>query len=103
MLRTGILPKKEVLFGLTKDEGTYFLMYGLPGFSITGQSLITRKEFLDGVAIAMAHTSEVTRDAAIFQYTDWTDENSRMKNRDSLGSLTGDCMFVCSVLEFAHR
>lgn len=77
-------------------------MYGVPGFNIIGQSLITRNEFLTGVDIAMANASDVMREAAIFQYTDWTDKNNKMKNRDLLGSLVGDQMF-CSVLEFAHR
>ncbi|KAM7399510.1 hypothetical protein PAMP_018777 [Pampus punctatissimus] len=95
--------KKDVLFGLNKDEGSYFLIYGMPGYSITGQSLISRNEYLQGVAIAMADASDLTRETAIFQYTDWTDENSRMKNRDSLSSLVGDQQLVCPVLEFAHR
>lgn len=102
LLSTGKLPKKEVLFGLNKDEGTYFLVYGLPGFNVPGQSLITRNDFLKGVAIVMENASNLTRDAAIFQYTEWTDENNRMKNRDLLGSLVGDHMFVCPLLEFAH-
>ncbi|XP_042269178.1 acetylcholinesterase-like [Thunnus maccoyii] len=103
LLRTGKLPKKDVLFGLNKDEGTFFLLYGIPGFNITGQSLISRNEYLQGVAITMADASDVAREATIFQYTDWTDENSKMKNRDMLGSLVGDQLFVCPVLEFAHR
>ncbi|XP_031717211.1 acetylcholinesterase-like [Anarrhichthys ocellatus] len=103
LLSTGNLPKKEVLFGLNKDEGTYFLVYGMPGFNITGQSLITRNEFLRGVAITMQHASDLTRDGAVFQYTDWTDENNRTTNRDSLGSLVGDQLFVSPVLEFAQR
>lgn len=103
MLSTGTIPKKDVLLGLNKDEGTYFLVYGIPGFNITGQSLITRNEFLRGVPITMPHASNVMRDGAVFQYTDWTDENNRMSNRDSLGSLVGDQYFVCPVLEFAQR
>lgn len=102
MLSTKNLPKTEVLLGLNKDEGTYFLMYGVPGFDIVDQSLITRDEFLNGVNFAMADASDVMREAAIFQYTDWTDKNNKTKNRDLLGSLVGDQMF-CSVLEFAHR
>lgn len=92
-----------MLLGLNKDEGTYFLLYGVPGFSITGQSLINRKEFLSGVDLTMTAASDVTKEAVIFQYTDWTDQNSRMVNRDSLGSLVGDRLFVCPVLEFTHR
>ncbi|XP_070685773.1 acetylcholinesterase-like [Pempheris klunzingeri] len=103
LLSTGNLPKKEVLIGLNKDEGPYFLIYSAPGFNITGQSLITRKEFQAGVALTLSSASDVTKEAAIFQYTDWTDENNRMKNRDSLSSLVGDQQIVCPVLEFAHR
>lgn len=103
LLSTGTLLKKEVMFGLNKDEGSYFPVYGYPGFDITSQSLITRNQFLSGVDMELSHLSDVTRDAAIFQYTDWTDENNRMKNRNLLSDLVGDHMFCCPVLEFAHR
>ncbi|XP_038549846.1 cholinesterase-like [Micropterus salmoides] len=102
LLRTSKLPKKEVLLGLNKDEGTSFLMYGVPGFNITGQSLITRNDFLTGVNLDMTDADDVIKEAAIFQYTDWTDENNKMKNRDSLGTLVGDHQLVCPVLEFIH-
>ncbi|KAI3354402.1 hypothetical protein L3Q82_018921, partial [Scortum barcoo] len=102
LLSTGNWKKTELLLGLTKDEGTFFLLYGAPGFNIVGESLITRQEFLEGVDFAMADASDVMKEGAIFQYTDWTDKNNKMKNRDLLGSLAGDQMF-CSALEFAHR
>lgn len=102
LLNSGSLGKHDVLFGLNKDEGTYFLMYGMPGFSLSDESLITRKDFLDGVALALPNLRAEVKDTAIFEYTDWTDENNRTKNRDLLGGLVGDYMF-CSVLEFAHR
>lgn len=103
LLDTGNLPKTEVLFGLNKDEATFFLVYALPGYSITGQSLITRTDFLHGAAIAMSGSSNVTQETATFQYTDWTDENDGAKNRDLLGSLVGDQLFNCPLLEFAQR
>ncbi|KAM9853496.1 cholinesterase-like [Aulostomus maculatus] len=103
LLQTSKLPKKDLLLGLNKDEGTYFLVYGVPGFNITGQSLITRKEFEQGVALIMADAGSVTREAAVFQYTNWADESNRMANRDSLGSLVGDQLFVCPLLHFAQR
>lgn len=96
------LPKKEVMLGLNKDEGTYFLMYGAPGFKLD-ESLITRDEFLKGVGLAMAGMSNATQEAAIFHYTNWADVNSGAGNRDSLGSLVGDREFFCPVLEFGHR
>ncbi|XP_030600407.1 acetylcholinesterase isoform X1 [Archocentrus centrarchus] len=103
LLSTGNFPKKDVMIGLNKDEGTYFVVCGVSGFNISGQSLITRNEFLAGVGLAMDKASDVTREAAIFHYTDWTDQNNGMKNRDSLSSLVGDQDFICPVLQFAHR
>lgn len=102
LLASGNLPKKEVLFGLNKDEGTYFLVYGMPGYSQTGQSLISRAEFLQGVKQALAGFGDVTRDTATFHYTDWSQEHDNAKNRDALGSLVGDQLFVCPLLEFAQ-
>ncbi|XP_015245175.1 PREDICTED: acetylcholinesterase-like [Cyprinodon variegatus] len=103
MLDSSNLPKKDLMIGLNKDEGTYFLLYGMPGFSLTGQSLISRNDFLKGIPIAMADSSHAVKEAAVFHYTDWTDEDNGMKNRDSLGSLVGDQLFVCPVLDFAQR
>ncbi|XP_071386155.1 acetylcholinesterase-like [Centroberyx affinis] len=103
LLRTGNFLKTEVLLGLNKDEGTYFLVYGVPGYDITSQSLITRRNFMQGTVLAMPEDSNITREAVVFQYTDWTDENNGTKNRDSLGSVVGDKLFTCPMLEFAQR
>lgn len=103
LLNSGKLPKKELMLGLTQDEGTFFLVYGVPGFDIISESLITRNQFLKGVHLTLPSTSDVIREAATFQYTDWTDVTNRVKNRDALGSLVGDQMFKCPVVEFAHR
>ncbi|XP_068441606.1 cholinesterase-like [Clinocottus analis] len=103
LLSTHNLPKKEVLFGLNQDEGPYFLVYGSPGFNIVDQSLITRNEFLSGVNLTLPRESDAIKAGVVFHYTDWTDEDNRTTNRDSLGSLVGDLYFVCPALEFAHR
>uniref|UniRef100_A0A8C7XHR1 Carboxylic ester hydrolase n=1 Tax=Oryzias sinensis TaxID=183150 RepID=A0A8C7XHR1_9TELE len=103
LLTGGNLPKKELMIGLNKDEGTCFLVYGSPGFSITGQSLISRRDFLAGVNLTLTNAHSIIKEAVIFEYTDWTDKESRMKNRDSIGQLVGDQMFVCPVVDFANK
>ncbi|KAM4628420.1 cholinesterase-like [Polymixia lowei] len=103
LLQNGNFLKTEVILGLNKDEGTYFLVYGMPGYDITSQSLISRSEFLQGMSLAVPGASNVTRQASIHQYTDWTDENNTTKNRDALGILGGDQHFICPMLEFARR
>lgn len=103
LLNSGKVPKKDLLIGVNNDEGTYLSFYGLPGFNITGESLITRAEFLSGVPLALPNEDDVAREAAIFYYTDWADESNGTRNRDLICSLAGDKHFYCPVLDFAHR
>jgi len=103
LISAGKLPKKDVLFGINQNEGTYFLVYTIAGFTNIGDSIITRDEFLSGVPITMSYSSDVVREMATFQYTDWTDENNGLKNRDALGAMVGDQMIACPALEFARR
>ncbi|KAK5608743.1 hypothetical protein CRENBAI_020957 [Crenichthys baileyi] len=58
MLNGSNLPKKELMIGLNKDEGTFLLPYGMPGFSNTGQSLISRNDFLK-VWMGVMHGYEI--------------------------------------------
>ncbi|XP_068174426.1 acetylcholinesterase-like [Antennarius striatus] len=103
LLNSGKLPKKDLLIGINQNEGSYLLVFGMPGFNITSESLITRDEFLNGMSILMPNANDVTKEAIISKYTDWTDENNRMKNRDLMSSLVGHQKFSCPVLDFAHR
>ncbi|XP_043974962.1 cholinesterase-like [Gambusia affinis] len=97
------LPKKELLIGLNKDEGTYFLLYGMPGFTRQGESLITRKDFMDGLPLVLTNKSELVKEAAIFDYTDWEDEYNTRTNRDQMGRMVGDVLFSCPVMTFATK
>ncbi|XP_052437558.1 cholinesterase-like isoform X1 [Carassius gibelio] len=103
VIQSGHFLKTELLLGLNRDEGTYFLIYGAPGFGIHNQSLITRDQFLAGVSLSLPGFSDIAREAAVFQYTDWTDEQSKPKNREALGWLVGDRYISCPLLEFARR
>lgn len=103
LLRTGQFLKTDVVIGLNKDEGSYFMVYGAPGYDITSHSLLPRRVFLEGTELVFRGFSNATRKAAISQYTDWTDVHNQTKNRDSLSSIVGDMYFTCPVLEFVQR
>ncbi|XP_066541724.1 cholinesterase-like [Hoplias malabaricus] len=103
LIQSGRFLKTELLLGLNKDEGSYFLIYGAKGFGIHNQSLINREQFLQGVDLSLSGFSEMAREAAAFQYTDWTDEMSGQKNRDSLGLLVGDYYISCPLLDFTRK
>lgn len=48
MLNSGNFKDTQILLGVNQDEGTYFLLYGAPGFSKENESLISREDFLEG-------------------------------------------------------
>ncbi|XP_041919797.1 cholinesterase-like isoform X1 [Alosa sapidissima] len=103
LLESGQFLKTDILLGLNKDEGSYLVLYGSPGFSLEGESLISRDQFQQGVARTLPEFSEVSQQAAAFMYTDWTDENDGQKNRDGLSSLSGDYYIKCPVLKFTRN
>lgn len=103
LLSNGNAAKISVLLGVNHDEGTYFLMYGAPGFNNTGESLITRSQFLQGVNLVLSGTDTVSKQAAIFEYSDWADVNNSTKNRNFLSQIITDHFFICSVQQFASR
>lgn len=50
MLNSGNFKDTQILLGVNQDEGSYFLLYGAPGFSKDNESLISRMDFLEGKA-----------------------------------------------------
>ncbi|XP_062993319.1 acetylcholinesterase-like [Elgaria multicarinata webbii] len=101
MLSTGNFKDTQVLLGVVKDEGTYFLIYGLPSFSKDTESLITREDFLEGVRIAVPEAND-TRDI-VLQYTDSQDVDNGEKNREAMDDIVGDHNVICPVMHFAAR
>uniref|UniRef100_A0A8C1VDA8 Carboxylic ester hydrolase n=1 Tax=Cyprinus carpio TaxID=7962 RepID=A0A8C1VDA8_CYPCA len=103
LIQSGCFLKIELLLGLNRNQGTYFLVYGAPGFGIDNQSLINQDQFVTGVSMGLPGFSDIAREVAAFQYTDWTDEQNKPKSREALGWLVGDRYFSCSLLDFALR
>lgn len=103
MLSSNNLPKKDVLFGINQDEGTYFFPYRMPDFNLNGQSLISREQFLTVVPSFMSGAADEAIEAAILFYSDWTDLDNMVKNRDNMAKLHADDMFVCPVQKFMQK
>ncbi|XP_051900454.1 acetylcholinesterase isoform X2 [Pristis pectinata] len=103
MLDAGNFKKTQVLLGVNKDEGTFFLLYGAPGFSKDSESSITRKDFMSGVKLSVPHANDLGLEAVALQYTDWMDEHNGIKNRDAMDDLVGDHNVICPLMHFAHK
>ncbi|XP_030043211.1 acetylcholinesterase isoform X3 [Microcaecilia unicolor] len=103
MLNMGNFKETELLVGVNQDEGSYFLVYGVPGFSKDNDSLITREDFLGGVKMAIPHANDIAMEAVILQYTDWMDENNGLKNREAMDDIVGDQNVICPSMQFATK
>ncbi|NXD88810.1 ACES Acetylcholinesterase, partial [Halcyon senegalensis] len=103
LLGVGGRPEAEVLLGAVQDEGTYFLVYGVPGFGKDNESLISREEFLGGVRLGVPQANELAAEAVVLQYTDWLDQDNPVKNREALDDIVGDHNVVCPLMQFAQR
>uniref|UniRef100_A0A8C3PRJ4 Carboxylic ester hydrolase n=1 Tax=Calidris pygmaea TaxID=425635 RepID=A0A8C3PRJ4_9CHAR len=61
-------PQVDLLLGAVQDEGTYFLVYGVPGFGKDNESLISREEFLGGVRLGVPQANELAVYAYLFDH-----------------------------------
>lgn len=102
MLAAGNFKDTQILLGVNQDEGSYFLIYGAPGFSKDNESLISREEFLEGVKLSVPHANDIGLEAVVMQYTDWMDENNPVKNRDAMDDIVGDHNVICPLQTFAR-
>uniref|UniRef100_A0A3Q4G438 Carboxylic ester hydrolase n=1 Tax=Neolamprologus brichardi TaxID=32507 RepID=A0A3Q4G438_NEOBR len=102
MLNSGNFKDTQILLGVNQNEGSYFLLYGAPGFSKDNDSLISREDFLESVRLSVPHANDIGLEAVVLQYTDWMDENNEIKNRDAMDDIVGDHNVICPLAHFAR-
>lgn len=93
----------SIIMGSNSEEGYYFIMYYLTElFKNEENVLITRTEFLNAIQDLNPGMNDLAIKAITFEYTDWTNPDDGVKNRDALDKIVGDRQFTCNVNEFAH-
>ncbi|KAL4670039.1 hypothetical protein H8959_008593 [Pygathrix nigripes] len=103
LINAGDFHGLQVLVGVVKDEGSYFLVYGAPGFSKDNESLISRAEFLAGVRVGVPQVSDLAAEAVVLHYTDWLHPEDPARLREALSDVVGDHNVVCPVAQLAGR
>lgn len=91
---------KEVLLGLNKDEGSYFMAYGLPEFEL-GENFLTHQQFMDALKQYFGLGSYAGA-LVSWMYISIID-SSPGKYRQALKNIITDVVFVCPVKDFALR
>ncbi|XP_015980247.2 acetylcholinesterase isoform X2 [Rousettus aegyptiacus] len=103
LINTGDFHNLQVLVGVVKDEGSYFLVYGAPGFSKDNESLISRAQFLAGVRVGVPQVSDLAAEAVVLHYTDWLHPEDPARLREAMSDVVGDHNVVCPVAQLAGR
>lgn len=93
----GDFKKCPTIAGSNRDEGSYFLLYGLPGIFHKEEVIhISQNNFSEIIAQSFPHTSPLIRSTLEFQYKDWLNFDDD-KVIDSLDKVIGDKYFTCPV------
>ncbi|KAL1777558.1 cholinesterase, partial [Sigmodon hispidus] len=100
LLQLGQVKKTQILVGVNKDEGTFFLVYSAPGFSKDNDSLITRREFQESLDRYFPGVSSLGKEAILFYYVDWLGDQTPEVYREALDDVLGDHNIICPALEF---
>uniref|UniRef100_F6VMR1 Carboxylic ester hydrolase n=1 Tax=Xenopus tropicalis TaxID=8364 RepID=F6VMR1_XENTR len=104
LLQLGQLKKNtQILTGVNKDEGSYFLVYGMPGFSKDHDSYINRTQFEESVRLSFPKAAELAVESILFYYADWEGVRNPALYRDAMDDVVGDYNFICPLLEFTKR
>lgn len=103
-VKRGKFKRTNILLGSNKDEGSYFLVYGIPKlFFMRQNQTLEREEYLS-VIEAMARSNENTlADAVDFEYAVPQEFGHKARYRDILDDVVGDSEFICPVVDFGYN
>nr|XP_054771712.1 cholinesterase 2-like [Lytechinus pictus] len=100
---TGSFKEADVLLGTNTNEGSFFMVYDLPGYyDKDTESLINRTQFFELIPRLLPEMNEFGRDAIAFQYTDWLDPDNPALLRDATELYVGDYNIICPVHDFGR-
>ena len=101
LLKDGKFQKKESLLGVNHDEGTFWILFTLPGFSKDHASLQTYDMYKNGVDTIIWDLDAKTREQIKTLYSN-PDTQNKEANRDALDKVCGDRAFTCPTKELTE-
>ena len=80
LIRGGKFKEADIIFGWNKNEGTWFNVYILEGFSKDGKSLIGQDSFVRNLDLAGLELNRIGINAVAFEYSPWSDPGNAAGN-----------------------
>ncbi|XP_076449266.1 acetylcholinesterase-like isoform X2 [Babylonia areolata] len=102
LLAQGAVKDTELLTGVNKDEGTYFLVYGMPNrFPLDLPSNISDAEFKEMMYVLTWNGEESLVKAITYEYVDRVVPAQRGSYWDIADDVSGDDIISCPTVDFA--
>lgn len=105
MVEEGKFKKADLLMGTNENEGTFFLVYDFAShFSKDNSSLLTRQQAIDIVRTMFGRALGTKKlELLVNHYFKSVDTNDKASNRDIVGEILGDAIFVCPMNKFGAK
>ena len=94
LLKAGEFQRKDSLLGVNKDEGTFWILFALTGFSKDHASLQNRTSYLKAIEVLLWDLPEDTKDEIKRHYAP-QNVDDLAAHRDALDKVCGDRSFTC--------
>ncbi|XP_077985958.1 cholinesterase-like [Glandiceps talaboti] len=102
LIQDGYIKKTDVLMGANKNEGTVFIVE-IPGYENDALNLQTYDSYLSNIDLVNYDLQPCSRAAVKARYTPWGQLDNGIVNRDSLGDIVGDRVFLCPIVDLAYK
>lgn len=104
ILNKGEFKSTDILLGVNKDEGYYFLVYSYQKyFNISYPNrVLSKEEYHWTIADVLKLKPESVKDAVAFEYGITHNWDHQLKYKEVMDDLVGDYCFKCPVIDFAH-
>ena len=101
LLSTGKYNEVDVIMGVNRDEGTFWIVYALPTYTKDNSSLQTYASYLQAIDKVDFNLPEATRQRIkeLYKPADITDQ---VALRDAIDDVSGDRAFICPVTDWAE-
>ncbi|XP_025115431.1 acetylcholinesterase-like [Pomacea canaliculata] len=104
LIASGEIKDTEVIIGVNKDEGIYFLLYIFPeGFPLSNEGVLSFSDFKEVVKALNFRGDNKTDSAIISEYYDNVLPSQRESLRDIVDDISGDDFFKCDIVDFANE
>ncbi|XP_071081540.1 cholinesterase-like [Haliotis cracherodii] len=104
LIARGEIKNTSILLGVNKNEGNYFLLYGVQDkFKLNNPNPLDRDEFLDVVRDVVAPSNDKTKKAVAVEYEEEELPVDRDTYRVIADDISGDRAFKCPTIDFARE